>query len=134
MGQAAGLQEMVSPSKIFQNIITGNLDQGNKILIATKEISDLFEKEDILENLATAKEKEIKKNLKTKRKLFKNLFGFCLLISLTPSQRTSFFSTLRCRSGRRRGLLRISFSKIRFPFLNRLIPELGDELRSFAPR
>lgn len=112
MGQAAGLQEMVSPSKIFQNIITGNLDQGNKILIATKEISDLFEKEDILKKLATAEEKEIKKILKAKRELLKNLFGFCLLISLTL---------------RRKKLLRISFSKIRFPFLSRLIPELSKE-------
>ncbi len=81
-------------------------------MITTKEISDLFEKEDILENLAKAKEKEIKKILKAKRELLKNLFAFCLLISLTP---------------RKRKFLRISFSKIRFPFLSKLIPELSKE-------
>lgn len=112
IGQSTDLQHRVGTSKIFQNIITGSLEQGNKILITTKEISDLFEKEDILENLAKAKEKEIKKILKAKRELLKKLFGFCLLISLTP---------------KRRKLLRISFSKIRFPFLSRLIPELSKE-------
>ena len=144
MGQAAGLQEMVSPSKIFQNIITGNLDQGNKILITIKEIADLlekekvledltkveekgikrifkinrklFEKEHILESLVKARNKEIKKIFKTKRELLKNLFGFCLLISLTSKKRR---------------LSRISFSKIRFPFLStRAIARGGDERSS----
>ena len=104
-------EERVSSSKIFQNIITGSLNQENKILITTEEISDLFKKEGILKNLAQAKEKEIKKIFKTKRRLLENVFGFCLLISLTP----------------RRKELRISFSKIRFPFLSRLIPELSKE-------
>jgi len=116
MGQAAGLQEMVSPSKIFQNIITGNLDQGNKILITIKEIADLLEKEKVLEDLTKVEEKGIKRIFKINRKLFENLFGFCLIISLTSKKRR---------------LSRISFSKIRFPFLStRAIARGGDERSS----
>ena len=116
MGQAAGLQEMVSPSKIFQNIITGNLDQGNKILITIKEIADLLEKEKVLEDLTKVEEKGIKRIFKINRKLFENLFGFCLIISLTSKKRR---------------LSRISFSKIRFPFLStRAITRGGDERSS----
>lgn len=112
IGQNTNLQQQAGTSKIFQNIITGSLDSEDKILITTKEIADLFEKEKILEHLAKVKEKEIKKIFKTKRKLFESLFGFCLLISL---------------KSKKRKILRISFSKIRFPFLKRLIPELSKE-------
>jgi len=119
MGQAAGLQEMVSPSKIFQNIITGNLDQGNKILITIKEIADLLEKEKVLEDLTKVEEKGIKRIFKINRKLFENLFGFCLIISLTSKKRR---------------LSRISFSKIRFPFLSTRATARGGDERSSSTR
>ncbi len=112
IGQDANLLQQAGTSKIFQNVITGSLDSEDKILITTKEIADLLEKEKILEYLTKAKEKEIKKIFKIERKLFESLFGFCLLISL---------------KSKKRKVLRISFSKIRFPFLKRLIPELSRE-------
>jgi len=112
IGQNTNLRQQSGTSKIFQNIITGSLDSKDKILITTKEIADLLEKEKILERLTKTKEREIKKIFKTERKLFESLFGFCLLISL---------------KSKKRKVLRISFSKIRFPFLKRLIPELSRE-------
>lgn len=112
IGQDTNLQQQAGTSKTFQNIITGSLNSEDKILITTKEIADLLEKEKILERLTKVKEKEIKKIFKIERKLFESLFGFCLLISL---------------KSKKRKVLRISFSKIRFPFLKRLIPELSRE-------
>ena len=112
IGQDVNLRQQAGTYKTFQNIITGTLDSEDKILITTKEIADLLEKEKILEHLTKAKEKEIKKIFRIERKLFESLFGFCLLISL---------------KSKKRKVLRISFSKIRFPFLNKLIPQLSRE-------
>jgi len=110
-------EEKINSNNIFQNIITGDLMLGNKILILNQDIFDLFEKNNILERLARCSLKSVNPIFKSKRELLKNAFGFSLLIVLSPNKRK---------------LIRISFPKINFPkihlsnvyptFLNKLIP------------
>jgi len=93
-------EEQINSNNIFQNIITGDLMQGNKILILNQDISNLLEKDNILERLAKCSIKSINPIFKSKKEVLKNLFGFCLLIALFP---------------RKRKLIKISFPRINFP-------------------
>ena len=95
-----GQEEQINSNNIFQNIITGGLMQGNKILILNQDISDLLEKDNILERLAKCSIKSINPIFKSKKEVLKNLFGFCLLIVLGPKKRK---------------LIKISFPRINFP-------------------
>jgi len=93
-------EEQLNSNNIFQNIIIGNLTLENKILILNQDISDLFKKDNILERLAKCSIKSINPIFKSKKEVLKNVFGFCLLIVLSP---------------RKRKLIRISFPRINFP-------------------
>jgi len=110
-------EEKINSNNIFQNIITANLMQGNKILTLNQDISDLFEKDNTLERLTKCSVKSINPIFKSKRELLKNAFGFSLLIALSPNKR----KLIRV-SFPRINFPKISFPKINFSFLDRLIP------------
>jgi len=100
--------EQYNSSNLFQNVITGKLIKENKILIINQNIYDLFEKNNIFEILAKSDIKSINNVFKSKTEFLKNIFGFCLLIVLTPQKRK---------------LIRISFPKINFPKIT--IPKIN---------
>lgn len=108
-------EEQINPNNIFQNIITGNLTLGNKILILNQDISDLFKKNNILERLTRCSAKSINPIFNSKKELLKNVFGFCLLIVLSPKKRKLIKISFP-------KIPKINFSKIYLPFLDRLIP------------
>ena len=68
-------------NKTFPNIVEGKLIQGDKILVLTQKVFEIFENEEIIKNLAEIKKlKEIKKNFKEKKRILKEIFGVYLLI------------------------------------------------------
>ncbi len=70
-----------SAVKTFPNLIEGELNEGDKILMVTEEAFEVFKNEGIMQNLASAKKaKEIKKIFKEKKKILRKTFGACLLI------------------------------------------------------
>lgn len=70
-----------SPTKPFPNIVEGELSKGDKILVVTPEVFEVFNKEEIFQNLLEVKKpKQIKKIFKEKKKILKEIFGVCLLI------------------------------------------------------
>jgi len=105
-------KEQTNSNNIFQNIITANLMPENKILISNQDISDLFEKDNILERLVKCSLKSINPIFKSNKELLKNAFGFCLLIVLSPKKRRFIKISVP----------KINFPKIYSPFLDRLIP------------
>ena len=85
-----------SPLKIFSNIVSGKLAPEDKIMILTKEISDLFEKEGVFPEVLSVFEKdlkpekinrELKKILDQKRSILTDAPGLFLLIALETIQK-----------------------------------------------
>lgn len=71
------------PLKIFTNVVTGKIGEGNKIAILTLEIFELLSKENLLDNVLKinlAEEKKLKEILKNKEKEISNIEGVLLLI------------------------------------------------------
>ncbi|RLC36539.1 MAG: hypothetical protein DRH33_06850 [Candidatus Nealsonbacteria bacterium] len=70
-----------SPTKIFPNFVKGKVSQGDKILMTTPEVFQVFDQEGVFQNLAKAKKsREIKKIFKEKKKSLKEISGASLLI------------------------------------------------------
>ncbi len=66
--------------KIFPDVIEGNLQKGDRILVATSEVFQSFQNEQILENLAQhQKPKLVKQVFKEKKKILREFSGACLL-------------------------------------------------------
>ena len=112
-----GQREQTNSDNLFRNIITGELLEGNKILITNENVFDLLEKNNTLERLTRCSIKSINPIFNSQKELLKNIFGFCLLTVLTPNKRKFI----------RISLPHINFPKISFPktnysFLDKLIP------------
>lgn len=75
--------------KIFENIITGRLAAGDKIVILTKDIYEFFKNENLLKKLSLVYgEKEIKKIFKTKEKDLQELSGICFLVVMSEEEKS----------------------------------------------
>ena len=73
------------PLKVFSNTVSGKLAENDLILVMTKEIFELFQKENLLEEIAQLSpfnEKGFKEILNEKQKLFSNISGVLLAILL----------------------------------------------------
>ncbi|MDD4990514.1 MAG: hypothetical protein PHW31_04420 [Candidatus Pacebacteria bacterium] len=70
----------ITSGKIFPDVIEGNLQKGDRLLVATSEVFHSFQNEQILENLAQRqKPKLIKQVFKEKKKILREFSGACLL-------------------------------------------------------
>ncbi len=80
--QAFNLGEgTASAMKVFSNVVTGKLSEGDKILAATSDLFDVFNQQGIIQDLALIeKPKEHKSIIKAKKKVLKKTSGACLLI------------------------------------------------------
>jgi len=92
IGKRLELQEMEPyPLKVFLNTVSGKLSTEDIVFISTKEIFDLFSKENLVDEIAQIpkveekfSEKKLKKILKNKEKILSEISGVCLLIILKP--------------------------------------------------
>ena len=87
IGKNLELEEMEPwPLKIFGNIVSGKLSDKDKILILTKEISDFFNEQGLIKEIAKIdqlEEKRLKTLFKSKEKLFAEISGILLIIDLS---------------------------------------------------
>lgn len=66
--------------KIFPDVIEGNLQKGDRILMATPEVFQSFQAEKIIEELSLClKPKFVKRIFKEKKKIVREFSGACLL-------------------------------------------------------
>ena len=95
----------VITNKIFPDVIEGNLQKGDRLLVATSEVFQSFQSEQLLEKLAQCqKPKLVKQAFKEKKKILREFSGACLLAfvkkrwfvsafffwdDLTPKQKTA---------------------------------------------
>ncbi len=88
MGQNLEFQELSPyPSRVFGNIVTGKLTEGDKIMVFTKEVFRFFLEKNLIEAFAKSEsieQKKIKEILKPKEKDLESMFGLCFLLVLTP--------------------------------------------------
>ncbi len=110
------------PLKIFGNIVSGKLIENDQILILTKEVSEFFQSQNILAEIAKTKPFEsdfnhkIKQILNNKKEELLKISGICLLISLskeTKAQKKEIISVKKITKG---------FSLPDFAFVKRLNP------------
>lgn len=74
------------PLKVFPNLVSGKLAENDLILVLTKEISEFFQTEGILNEIAKFgrfSEREFKEILEEKREMLSKVSGICLAIVLT---------------------------------------------------
>ena len=75
------------PLKIFGNIVSGKLAEGDLILVQSKEVLELFERENLLPEITKISyqnfTKELNEIFRQKRKEILNISGICLAILLT---------------------------------------------------
>lgn len=87
INQTLRLQEIEPyPLKIFSNIVSGKFTVGDKVVTLTKEVSEFFDKENLLNSIAkleTIEEKKIRKIFQDKEALSLKLSGICFLIDIT---------------------------------------------------
>lgn len=77
------------PLKIFSNIATGKLGEGDKIVILSKEIFSGFKENNILSQLAKiSNEKELKEVLKINKEILSRLSGLCLVLIVSQKLRS----------------------------------------------
>lgn len=77
------------PLKVFGNLVSGKLIENDVILILTKEVSEIFLTEKLVNEIASLEiftEKKLKEILEKKEKILKEVFGIALLIALTKEQ------------------------------------------------
>lgn len=91
IGKKLELQEIEPyPLKVFLNVVSGKLSKDDIIFVSTKEVFDLFSKENLINEIAQIPieekflEKKLKKILKNKEKILSEISGICLLIVLKP--------------------------------------------------
>ncbi|MEA3293077.1 MAG: hypothetical protein U9P88_01230 [Patescibacteria group bacterium] len=69
------------PSKTFKNIAIGKIEPNDKIIILTKDVFDLFLKENLMEKFTDInKKKELRIILKKNKKILSKISGICLMI------------------------------------------------------
>lgn len=108
-GEIFNLGEKISSGNMkFSDIIEGKLEQNDKIITFSKNISLILEKERLLKQLASSqKEKEIKSFFKTRKKLFNDFSGLGVIIII--KQQKFFFPSLKISE---RGAIFKFFEKI----------------------
>lgn len=74
------------PLKVFFNIASGRLEQGDRILVMSKQVSDSFFSQDIVEKIAQSPFLDEKSFNKTLANVKKDILGMCFLITLQPSK------------------------------------------------
>lgn len=79
------------PLKIFENIAAGKLAQNNKIVVLTKDLFSVFEKnKDLLNQFSRLSDKkDLKEILRINREVLSKVSGICLLLianALTPGK------------------------------------------------
>jgi len=88
IGSKLDLQEIEPyPLKVFSNIISGKVADGDIIAILTKDISEFFRERNLIQKIAAEKqlkEKKIKEILKPEERDLIKISGICLLISIQP--------------------------------------------------
>jgi hypothetical protein len=121
LGKKLELQEIEPyPLKVFLNIVSGKLANGDLVFVLTKDLFNLFVNENFLTEIAKIQiegkfsEKELKKVLKEKEGISAEISGICLLISLQPEvlpkKAISFEKEEKM----------ITFGKIFQPFINKI--------------
>jgi len=108
------------PLKIFGNIVTGKATEGDIVLILTKEVYDFFISQNLLNEIAklpTFDEKNIKQIFKSRKTALLEIFGVCLL--MTISKETEPVETLTFRKKPEKFSLIQIFQPI-FNVLNRI--------------
>ncbi len=87
------IREVSSCERTFSKAIEGKLSQGDKLLLLTSEVFEIFQTQGIIEKLAEIKKiKEIKKILKEKKKILKEIFGAQLVI--IPQKKSLLFKKI----------------------------------------
>jgi len=74
------------PLKVFPNLVSGKLAENDLILVLTKEVSEFFQTEGILNEIVKFgrfSQREFKEILKEKREMLSHVSGICLAIVLT---------------------------------------------------
>lgn len=74
------------PLKIFGNVVTGNLIENDLVLVLTKEVSDFFQNENLIQKIREIdyfNEKDFKKILDEKKEKLSQLKGIAFAISLS---------------------------------------------------
>jgi len=74
------------PLKVFPNLVSGKLAENDLILVLTKEVSEFFQTEGILNEIAKFgrfSSREFKEILEEKREMLLHVSGICLAIVLT---------------------------------------------------
>lgn len=82
IGKSVASQADFNRGSFFQNMLTAQLVNGDKVLVFNQEIFEALQKEKILTAVAGASQKKIKKIFKQKKKVWQELSGFCLLVFL----------------------------------------------------
>jgi len=83
IGERAELKDFEPyPLKIFKNIVSGKLIEDDLIAVLTKETFEFFSEENLIDEIAKIPTDRVKKFLKSKNKIFSEISGLCLLISL----------------------------------------------------
>src|SRR3989344_3490039 len=78
------------PLKVFGNIVSGKLAPQDRILVLSKDISDIFSQQNIIADIAKLSEideKKIKAIFQKKENLIKQITGVCLLVDITEDIR-----------------------------------------------
>lgn len=79
--------------KIFPDVIEGDLQKRDRLLVATSEVFQSFQTEQILEKLAQCpKPSQVKQAFKEKKKIIREFSGACLLAFIKKRPIISFFS------------------------------------------
>ena len=74
------------PLKVFGNIVSGKLAEGDILLVSTKEVTDFFEKENLLPEIGKIwppEEKKIKEIFDKQKEEILKIAGVCLILILT---------------------------------------------------
>lgn len=80
-----------SLTRTFSNVVAGKLSKGDKVLVATKDVFNVFAQEGILQDLAEIRRlREYKKIFKQKKKILREISGVCLLIFIEKERRKIF--------------------------------------------
>lgn len=78
--------------KIFPNIIKGELNQGDRILVLNQGLFEDFSKKEIFKNfLEIKKVKELKKFFKEKKEILKDVFGILLFVFVEKQKKTRLY-------------------------------------------
>ncbi len=101
------------PLKIFGNIVSGKLAENDTILVLTKEVVEVFLKENLMAEITEGDPKKLKQVLNGKKEALAKTSGVCLLISLTKE----VFSPTKEAFGQTKHLKIFSLKKVFSPLL-----------------